>query len=191
MNVARPIALYDACVLYPFYLRDLLVRLALADLCQAKWTDEIHDEWTRNLSANEGIPIEQLARTRRLMDGAVPDCLVTGYTERIPKLTLPDPDDRHVLAAAIESGATAIVTNNLADFPQDYLDQFGIKTTHADEFVVALLTAEPERVLQALREQRTAYRNPALSSEEFVVALEKCELNKTGATLRAKYLHQL
>ena len=69
--MARPVALYDACVLYPFYLRDLLVRVGMTDLVQAKWTDEIHDEWIRNLSRNEGIPVEQLTRTRRLMDGAV------------------------------------------------------------------------------------------------------------------------
>ena len=93
----RKVVLYDACVLYPFYLRDLLVRLAMTDLVQGKWTDEIHDEWIRNLSKNEGIPIEQLTRTRRLMDRAVLDCLVTDYAERIPNLQLPDPDDRHVL----------------------------------------------------------------------------------------------
>jgi hypothetical protein len=191
VNVPGPVALYDACVLYPFYLRDLLVRLALAGLCQAKWTDDIHDEWTRNLSANEGIPIEQLARTRRLMDGAVLDCLVTGYAGRIPALALPDPGDRHVLAAAIECGATSIVTKNLADFPQTYLDQFGTQATHPDEFVMAMLAAEPERVLQSLREQRSAYRNPALSPEEFVAALERCELRETAAALRATYLHQL
>src|SRR5438270_37078 len=84
LAVAGTVAVYDACVLYPCYLRDLLVRLAVADLCRAKWTDEIHDEWTRDLSANEGIPIQQLARTRRLMNAAVLDCLVTGYAERIP-----------------------------------------------------------------------------------------------------------
>src|SRR4051812_18416187 len=123
--MARTVALYDACVLYPFYLRDLLVRLAMTDLIQGRWTDAIHDEWIRNLSANEGIPIEQLTRTRRLMDGAVLDCLVTGYEPRISTLTLPDPDDRHVLAAAIECEADVIVTKNLADFPQTYLNQFG------------------------------------------------------------------
>lgn len=191
MTVARPIAVYDACVLYPFYLRDLLVRLAMADLCQAKWTDEIHDEWTRNLSANEGIPIEQLARTRRLMDGAVLDSLVTGYEPRIVDLTLPDPDDRHVLAAAIECGANVIVTKNLDDFPKSYLDQFGIQATHPDQFVLALLGTEPERALQALREQRAGYRKPALSPEQFVMALEKCELSMTVEALRNSYLDQL
>ncbi len=115
------IALYDACVLYPAPLRDLLMRLALADLFQARWTDEFHDEWTRNVAANRpNISPESLARCRKLMDEHVPDCLVTGYEPLIPSLSLPDPDDRHVLAAAIHRGAGQIVTFNfvLAKLPQ-------------------------------------------------------------------------
>jgi predicted nucleic acid-binding protein len=189
--VAVRVALYDANVLYPFYLRDLLVRLALTDLFQAKWTDEIHDEWIRNLAANEGIPIKQLTRTRRLMDAAVLDCLVTGYSERIPNLQLPDPDDRHVLAAAIECGADVIVTANVDDFPQANLKQFGIDAMHPDKFVLALLQEEPELVLQALREQRAAYSDPALSAEEFIAALEKCGLKEMGKALRSRYVQKL
>jgi predicted nucleic acid-binding protein len=189
--VARIVAVYDACVLYPFYLRDLLVRLAMTDLVQGKWTDEIHDEWIRNLSKNEGIPIEQLTRTRSLMDRAVLDCLVTDYADRIPKLQLPDPDDRHVLAAAIECEASVIVTKNLDDFPQIYLNQFGIDATHPDEFVQVLLDDEPDVVLQAMREQRAAYRDPALSAEEFVAALERCELEEAAKVLRDRYLGRL
>jgi len=189
--VAWKVALYDACVLYPFYLRDLLVRLALTDLFQAKWTDEIHDEWIGNLSRNEGIPVEQLTRTRRLMDGAVLDCLVTGYAHRIPDLTLPDPDDRHVLAAAIESGAEVIVTKNLDDFPPGFLSPFGIEAKHPDHFVLGLLTEEPDAVLEAMRAQRAAYRNPALSAPAFVAALERCELAETGKALRNRFLERL
>ena len=187
----RKVVLYDACVLYPFYLRDFLVRLALTDLFQARWTDEIHDEWIRNLSASEGIPIEQLTRTRRLMDGAVFDCLVTGYAERIPNLQLPDPDDRHILAAAIESGAGVIVTNNLKDFPEMYLNQFGIEAIQPDEFILVHLEEEPDLVLRAMRQQRAAYRDPILCGEEFVVALERCGLKETGKAMRNQYLDRL
>ena len=189
--MARPVALYDACVLYPFYLRDLLVRLALADLVQAKWTDEIHDEWIRNLSRDKGSAVERLTRTRRLMDGAVLDCLVTGYQPRIPNLTLPDPNDRHVLAAAIECAADVIVTKNLDDFPQAYLNQFGVEATHPDEFVLTLLENEPDAVLKILREQRAAYRDPALSADEFVAALAKSGLEETAEVLQSRYLDRL
>lgn len=104
------IVLYDACVLYSASLRDLLVRLALTNLFQARWTDEIHDEWTRNVLANRpDISPGSLARCRELMDLHVSDCLVTGYQSLISTLTLPDADDRHVLAAAIHAGAAFIV----------------------------------------------------------------------------------
>ena len=89
-------ALYDACVLYPAPLRDLLLQLALTDLFRAKWTDDIHQEWIRNvLNKRPDLTLEQLTRTRDLMNSHVRDCLVTGYESLIPALQLPDPDDRH------------------------------------------------------------------------------------------------
>ncbi len=95
-------ALYDACVLYPASLRDLLMHLALTDLFRARWTNAIHDEWIQALrETRPDLKPEQLERTRQLMNAHVRDCLVTGFEGLIPALTLPDPGDRHVLAAAI------------------------------------------------------------------------------------------
>ena len=111
-------AIYDANVLYPAPLRDLLIRLAQAGLVRARWTDTIHDEWLRNvLKDNPRLSAERLARTRSLMNDAVRDCLVSGYEDLTATLSLPDPDDRHVLAAAIRARADVIVTYNLCDFP--------------------------------------------------------------------------
>lgn len=45
-----PIAVYDACVLYPFHLRNILIQCAVDGLVEARWTDDIHDDWTRNLA---------------------------------------------------------------------------------------------------------------------------------------------
>src|SRR5690349_185458 len=105
------IVLYDACVLYPAPLRDLLMRLALTDLFRAKWTNEIHEEWIRNVLANRSdITMEMLERTRNLMNSNVRDCLVDGYQELTQGLMLPDPNDRHVLAAAIHANCAVIVT---------------------------------------------------------------------------------
>ena len=98
--------LYDACVLYPAPLRDFLVHLAIGDTFYARWTDQIHEEWIRNVLANRpDLTKVQLERTRNLMNQHVRDCLVTGYEPLIATLDLPDPDDRHVLAAAIRTGA--------------------------------------------------------------------------------------
>ena len=119
MTVAVPAVIYDANVLYPAPLRDLLIRVAMAGLVRARWTDAIHEEWIRNLLRNRpDLGAEQLKRTRQLMDRAVPDCLVIGYEGLIDGLRLPDMDDRHVLAAAIHARATLILTLNVRDFPR-------------------------------------------------------------------------
>ncbi|MGM0639349.1 MAG: PIN domain-containing protein [Pseudomonadota bacterium] len=128
--------IYDACVLYPAPLRDLLVRLATTGLFAARWTDQIHDEWVRNLIAKRPELEPHLSRTRQLMNEAVEDSLVTGHEPLIQGLTLPDPDDRHVLAAAIRAGAQLIITFNLKDFPSATLDSFGIEAVHPDAFIL-------------------------------------------------------
>src|SRR5882724_3796908 len=104
------VAVLDACVLYPPSLRDLFMWLATAIVYQPRWTEDIHVEWIRNvLKDNPEITPAQLERTRRLMDKVNDECLVSDYEKHISSLTLPDPDDRHVLAAAIEAKASVIV----------------------------------------------------------------------------------
>ncbi len=71
------------------------------------------------------------------MDANVLDCLVTGYESLITSLSLPDKDDRHVLAAAIRCGADSIVTFNIKDFPKSSLEPYGIEALHLDEFVLS------------------------------------------------------
>ncbi len=128
---------YDACVLYPAALRDLLIRFTVEGLCRAKWSEEILDEVFRNLKATRtDLDPARLARTRRIMCAAVPDCLVAGHLNLIDSLELPDPGDRHVLAAAIHSGADVIVTDNIKDFPEKALRPYGIESCSADRFVV-------------------------------------------------------
>src|SRR5262249_9025488 len=145
-------ALYDACVLYPAPLRDLLMHLALTDLFRAKWTNAIHDEWMRHVLADRpDLKREQIERTRDLMNAHVRDCLVEGYEALIPTLTLPDEQDRHVLAAAIHAGAEVIVTYNLRDFPKEALDPFGIAAQHPDDFICHLIELSPDLVRQAAR----------------------------------------
>ena len=137
-----PIAVLDACVLYPPSLRDLLMWLASSRVYAPRFTEEIHAEWTRNVLADsrEAKPA-QIDRTRRLMNQVAPKCLVSGYGSRIPSLRLPDANDRHVLAAAIEANASLIVTYNLADFPNTVLQTFGVRAVHPDIFLSSLFDA--------------------------------------------------
>lgn len=165
-------ALLDACVLYPAQLRDLLLRLAGTGLFRARWTDQIHDEWTAAVSNRTGIDPVKLARTRSLMNQSVPDCLVVGYEPLIDTLHLPDPDDRHVLAAAIFAHADVIVTQNTKDFPASALKPYNIQAQHPDDFVFYQLDLNPDVVLRVLREQRMSLKNPPLQSETFLKTLE-------------------
>jgi predicted nucleic acid-binding protein len=122
------VAVYDASVLYPSTTRDLLIRIAQAGLVQAKWTDTILDEVFDSLTKNRpDLDPARLARTRELMVGAIRDVVVIGYQPLVEALDLPDPDDRHVLAAAIRSRAQLIVTNNLRDFPAETLRHWDVE----------------------------------------------------------------
>ncbi len=133
-------AFYDANVLYPAELRNLLMHLALTGLFRAKWSAEVHEEWISNLlEKRPDLKREQLNRTRALMDKHATDALVTGYEALIPGLQLPDPNDRHVVTAAIHGRADVIVTMNLKDFPSSVLAAFGIEAQHPDEFILHLL----------------------------------------------------
>jgi predicted nucleic acid-binding protein len=183
--VAPFTALYDACVLYPAPLRDLLMELAQTGLFRARWTDEIHKEWIENLLENEPHRERaRLERTRDLMNAAVLDCLVTGYEKLIPALTLPDPDDRHVLAAAIRGRADVIVTYNLRHFPEAVLSRYGIEAQHPDEFVSDLLGLDAEAVYASVKRQRARLKSPPRSAEELLTTLEKQSLAQTVARLR-------
>ena len=182
---APPTTIIDACVLYSAPLRDLVVRLAQVGLLQARWTKEIHDEWMRNvLKNNSKLSRERLERTRSLMDEAVRDCLVTGFSALIPSLSLPDPDDRHVLAAAVQGRAGVIVTFNLSDFPPEALERYGVDARHPDELFSERLDAAADEFCEAARLQGQGLRNPPRSVEEFVTTLAVVGLPKTVESLR-------
>lgn len=176
---------YDACVLYPAPLRSFLMYLAVTDLYHARWTNSLHEEWMRNVVKDHAnIPREQVERIRDLMNAHVRDCLVTGYEPLIGSLTLPDPDDRHVLAAAILCGADVIVTFNLKDFPQDALNPYGIEAQHPDEFLTYQLDLTPNVVCAAAKRHRSSLKNPPMNVEEYLASLERQGLAQTVSSLR-------
>ena len=176
--------LLDANVLYPAPMRDALMQLAVTDLFKAKWTADIHREWIEALLRNQPRRDRAtLERTRDLMDKHVRDCLVTGYDSLIPSLHLPDPDDRHVLAAAIVGRCDAIVTQNLKDFPAEALAPFGIETQHPDDFFCNQLSLAPGLVCSALRKVRARLKNPPKNAEEYLAILTQQGLVATVAEL--------
>lgn len=176
---------YDACVLYPAPLRDLLMQIALSSLVRARWSAMIHDEWMRSvLRDRPDLTAQRLDRTRMLMDQHVLDAVVTGFESIIENLELPDVDDRHVLAAAIHCGADKIVTYNLKDFPAEILSQHGIVTAHPDDFLVGLLEADSKTLLAAVKQHRGRLRNPPKSADDYLLCLGQQRLTQTVAKLR-------
>jgi predicted nucleic acid-binding protein len=182
-----PTAIMDACILYSAPVRDLVIRLAQAELVRARWSVDIHEEWIRNVvSHNPHVNKTRLERTRALMDEAVRDCLIAGYGNRVEALTLPDPDDRHVLAAAIQGEAEVIVTYNLADFPAALLAPYHIEAVHPDEFFTRLFDSAPDDFCEAARLQRQGLKNPPKRVEEFLATFEAVGLPQTVTRLRAQ-----
>ncbi|GHH56872.1 PIN domain-containing protein [Lentzea cavernae] len=180
------VVLYDANVLYPSTLRDLLIRIAAAGLVQAKWTEEILDEVFRNVRENRpGLADHLLDRTRVLMVKAVRDCLVNGYQPLIPTLTPPDPDDRHVLAAAIRTRAQVIVTDNLKDFPAEALRLWDIEPKSADDFVSDQIGLDAKVVWSCVQQIANSWRNPPGTIGDVLASLERCGLVQSVAALRA------
>ena len=178
-------AFFDANVLYPSGLRNFLMHLALTGTFRTHWSAEVHDEWIRNLLKNRpDLSRDKLERTRQLMDKALPDALVTGYEHFIDSIELPDRDDRHVMAAAIRSGASVIVTLNLADFPGHVLRNFRIEAQHPDDFVLALLETFPDMVLEAASTHRASLKNPPKTQDEYLAELDAQGLAKSVGEIR-------
>lgn len=155
------VVVYDANVLYPSTLRDVLIRVGLAQLVRAKWTAQILDEMFRSLRANRpDLDASHLDRTRRLMNTSIRDVTVTGFEHLIDQVKLPDPDDRHVLAAAIHADAQLIVTKNLRDFPDECLALWGVQTRHPDAFLTELHHEHPDTLGQVVRAVARAWSSP-------------------------------
>lgn len=182
---------YDANVLHPASLRDLLIRLATTGLFRARWTDEILDEMVSSvLARNPKLDAENLARTRALMNKAVPDCLVTGHDRLIESIDLPDPDDRHVVAAAIRCHAEVIVTSNLSDFPAENLTPFNLEAQSPDRFVLDLVDLAPDTVVSTIARQAAGLRRPPQSYEQLLDRLSQVGLARSVSAIRDQSLHR-
>lgn len=183
---ARYTALLDACVLYPLAMADALMSLATTGLFAAKWTTRIECEWMRSLEANRADLKGRLDYRRDQMRQAVPDWEVgeRAWALCAHGLELPDPDDIHVLAAALAGHADCIVTSNLKDFPADVVAPLGIEVIHPDQFIVAQWDLDPLVAVAAFKRMRTRWRKPQASAEDFAAAIERGGLPATAMRLR-------
>jgi predicted nucleic acid-binding protein len=183
--IDRPVCVYDANVLYSAQLRDFLIRLALGGALRGHWTEQVHEEWMRNVEADyPDITWEDLQRVRQLMDEALPGAEVTGYEGRIEDLSLPDPSDHHVLAAAIRAGADYIVTFNTRDFPASKLEGWDIEATGIGELVSGLFGQTPDRIIDVARRHRQSLTRPSKSPKSIFSFCGAARLEGTARLLR-------
>jgi predicted nucleic acid-binding protein len=177
-------AVYDANVLYPNALRDLLIRLARAGLVHARWTEQILDEMSAALRRNRpDIDDEKMRRLRGLMNSAVRNCLIYGYEAAIDSIVLPDKDDRHVLAAAIAASAELIVTWNVRDFPADALSNHGIRAETPDDFVSELIDVARPVVWSCVQQIADARLTRPQTAYDILKQLERDGLIRSTAEL--------
>lgn len=183
---AQLVVICDANMFYSVVLTDLLLSLAVTGLFSPRWTEQIHDEWVRNLLADRpDLDPRKIARRRQQMDTAIDECLIEGYEDLIDGLQLPDPADRHVLAAAIRAQAQLILTFNLKDFPASALTPYGLTALAPDEFFSSLLQATPDAVQDTLETMRARKTRPPLSRAELLHKLEKQQLSRFVRELHA------
>jgi predicted nucleic acid-binding protein len=172
-----PAAVLDACVLFPNVLRDTLLTIAEEELYRPMWSEAIFAELRRNIVAKRGVAAEAIDRTLAVMDSAFDGAMVDGWQGIADVLELPDPDDRHVLAAAIVGQADVIVTLNLRDFPQKRLGRHGIEAVHPSRFLLSLLDVAPRQIIGALKDQIARYRKPPMDMGELLSRLDRCGLS--------------
>ena len=185
------IAVFDSCILYPFHLRNIIVQAAVDRLVEARWTDVIHDEWMRNLMTQvPAIPMERLQVTCQLMNSALPTATIRGYEEHIPSITLPDPDDRHVVAAGIAANASYVLTWNLRHFPANELKKFGLRAMNPDAFLSGLFEKIPDLVISSLANARRNLSRTLVSASDFIAILERQKLVQVAKRVE-KYVSDL
>ncbi len=176
-------AVLDTNIIYPIEIRDVLFWFAHYELFTPKWSNHIFDEWEKVMKGKE-VSEEEIKKRTNMANLAFPDAFVSNYEPLT--LTLPDLKDRHVMAAAIKTNANVIVTNNLKDFPEEYLATFGLSVKSADDFITDIIDLNHEKAVEAFRKLVLNRRNPDLDEFEVLNILRK-----NGLKDSADYLHSL
>lgn len=179
-------AVLDACVLVPISLADTLLRLAERGLYQPLWSVRILEEAQRDVAhVHPDLDPERIGRRFTDLDAAFVDSCVRGWEPLVDAITLPDPDDRHVVAVGIRGSASAVVTANLQDFPEVVLEAVGMHPVHPDDFLLDQLDLAPREVHEVIREQAAATRAPRQSPDEVLSALGRAGVGRFAEAVRS------
>lgn len=175
----------DANVLYPFSLRDTLLRLAERELYVLAWSERILDEVARNLIADGRTDEATAARLQVAMRSAFPEALVDAdaIAATEPAMTN-DAGDRHVLATAVVAGAEGIVTFNARHFPAAALAPFGKQQIDPDDFLCTLLDIDGPSIADTIVEQAADLRRPPLSAAQLLDLLQLGRVGRFAGRMR-------
>lgn len=175
----------DACVMVPNALCDTLLRLAERGFFRPLWSERILQEAKfAILTVHPNLDEERVDARIAAMCSAFDDALVLGWEQTCAGLDLPDPDDRHVLAAAIKGGAQSLVTFNLKDFPIECLRTTDVEVVHPDEFLLDQLDLFPGLALQVLYEQAADLSNPPSDLAGVLNRLARCGVPRFADEVR-------
>ena len=182
MFANRFTALLDACALAGALQRNLLLSLAEAELFRPRWTPRIRDETEKAVREilerkNDPLSSDKARKVRTAMQSAFEDAMVHGHEileTSFPKL--PDENDRHVVAAALKTRASVIVTDNLRDFPKPILAPLDLEAITPDEFIANSIDLDPRTAMNAIEVMRRRLNNPPISPETLILKLEQSGL---------------
>lgn len=178
-----PQAFCDANVLHLSLLRGLLIRLNIKQLCYLRWSTEVNEEWIHALVRDCGLPHGLLDQTRAPMNRSLLGAAVTGFHRLISELILPDPDDRHVPAAAMHSGTPHLLTFNLSDFPAQALPTPAPQIIHPDLWLAPVLTHDLQATCRVLRKLVAPFRRPPVTIPEVADRLARLQLPKSAQVI--------
>jgi predicted nucleic acid-binding protein len=179
------VAVLDACVLYSAATRDVLLWLAAHEIYEPRWIERIQNEWSGNLLSNRtDLEKAKIERTRQKMKDRFTRAFVVGWEKFENSVSLPDKNDCHVVAAAIVAKANYIINYNIKHFLASELALYKIQAKRPDDFLGILFEQNQEKVIAAVREQRSQLRKPPKTAEEYLGSLHKDHMKKFTALLR-------
>ncbi|HWV60947.1 MAG TPA: PIN domain-containing protein [Sphingopyxis sp.] len=177
MLIGRYSAFLDANVLHPAFLRGALLWFADERLFRPVWSAHVLAEWRSSVERRrKDLEPAALDRMQAAAVQAFPDAEVAGYDALIDGLSLPDPDDRHVLAAAIVGRCHGIITANLKDFPEEEVARFSMEVIHPDAFIVNIIDLEENRALAACKRHRAAMSKSLPTADDYLDQFERSGL---------------
>ena len=183
MNTGSFTVLLDSCVLHGTHVRDIMLRLAAAELFRPKWSDGIEEEVRRSLTSKLSINSSNIDRLFEKMNESFPDAKVINTDILKPIEGFRDKDDLHVLGAALISRSDTIITFNMRDFKDVHLKRFDLAAKHPDDFLIDTLGLDLTKSLSAIRKARQSRKNPPMSEDDFIYWSRKCGLTSFAEKL--------